>query len=110
MVILLGSLGIDRALHVSRTMVVILAIRVFSELQAICHCSFVMWLLFLSNCVSSSIWFELPSKNFIWKFLSSSFGMGFSIMGGGLGVGSDVLAISVFDEICSYMSRWYEFR
>ena len=42
------------------------------------------------------IWFELPSKNFMWKFLRVSFSMGFSIMGDGTGVGSDALAISVF--------------
>jgi hypothetical protein len=31
------------ALHVSRTMVVMLSVMVFSELQASCHCSVVKW-------------------------------------------------------------------
>ena len=37
---------VDGALHVSIIVVVMLEIRVFSEVQAICHCSYVRWLLF----------------------------------------------------------------
>ena len=80
--ILFGSVGMGGALHVSRTMEVILSVRVFSELQACCHCSFVRWL-FSNRCISSSIWLELVSKNLVWKFSSFSFGMGLSILGGG---------------------------
>lgn len=46
----------------------------------------------------------------MWIFLRFSFGMGFSIMGGDLGVGNDVLAINVFGGICNGMGRWFEFR
>ena len=69
MAILFGSVGMGGALHVSRTMVVMLSVRVFSELQASCHCSFVSWL-FFNSCMSSSIWFELLSKNLVWNFSS----------------------------------------
>lgn len=103
------SIEIGGVLHVSKTMVVILEMRMSSELHAICHCSTVKWLLFFSSCVSSSIWFELLSKNFIWNFSRFSFGMGLRILGGGIGVVIDVLAISVFDGICSCIRRWSEF-
>ena len=56
--------------------------------------------------MSSFIWFELVSKNCVWKFLRFSFGMGFSILGGGLGIGDGVLAINVFGGICSCIGRW----
>ena len=37
--ILLGRMEMGVMLHVSRTMVVMLSVSVFSELQASCHCS-----------------------------------------------------------------------
>lgn len=36
-----GRVGIGGALHVSRTMVVMLSVSVLSVVQASCHCSFV---------------------------------------------------------------------
>lgn len=98
------------ALCVSRIVVVMLEIRMFSEVHAICHCSSVKWLLLLSSCVSSFIWVELPSKNLMWIFLSFSCSMGFSLLGVGLGVGSDVLAFNMFGGNCSCIDRWSKFR
>ena len=45
------------------------------------------------------IWFELVSKNFVWKFLRFSLGMGFSILGGGMGICNVVLAINVLGVV-----------
>ena len=36
--------------------------------------------------------------------------MGFSILGGGSGLGVGILAINVLDGICSCMGRWSELR
>ena len=36
--------------------------------------------------------------------------MGFNILGGGLGLGDGILAISVLGGICSCMGRWSELR
>ena len=55
--------------------------RVSSEVHAICHCSIIKFILVSSSRVSSFIWFELASKNCVWKFSRFSFGMGFSILG-----------------------------
>ena len=64
MAILFDSVEMDVALHVSRTVAVMLSVRVCSELQASCHCSFVKWL-YCNSSMSLYIWFELLSKNFI---------------------------------------------
>ena len=106
--ILCGSVGMGEALHVSRTIKVILLVTIISELQACCHCSFVRWL-FFNRCMSSSIWLELFSKNLVWKFSSFSCGMGLSILGGGSEFVVGDVAISVFMEICSCMGKWSEF-
>ena len=97
-------LGMGGALHVSRTMVVMLSVREFTDLQASCHCSPVRWLC-LNSCISLSIWFELLSKNLMWKSLTFSFNMGLSILGGGSKVINGVLAINVFEGICSCMGK-----
>jgi hypothetical protein len=55
--------------------------------------------------VRLSIWFELDSKNFMWKFLRFAFGMGFSVLGGGSGLEDGILAINVLGGICSCMGR-----
>ena len=70
--ILCGNVGMGGVLHVSRTMEIILSVRVFSKLQACCHCSLVRWL-FFSRCMSSSIWLELFLKILVWKFSSFFF-------------------------------------
>ena len=51
---------------------------------------------FFNSCISSSIWFELFSKNLMWKSFSFSFGIGLSILGGSSDVIIGALAISVF--------------
>ena len=99
-----GSVRMGRALHVSRTMVVILLVRVFNVLQASCHCSSVRWLCFNSS-MSSFTWFELLSKNLIWKSSIFCFGMGLNIIGGSSDVIIGALAISVFGRIFSCMGR-----
>jgi hypothetical protein len=50
------------ALHVSRIVVVMFSVRVFSESQASCHCSVVKWVCSNSN-MRSSMRCELRSKN-----------------------------------------------
>ena len=84
--------------------------RVSSEVHAICHCSIIKFILVSSSRVSSFIWFELASKNCVWKFSRFSFGMGFSILGGGSGLGGGIMAISVLGGICSCIGKWSELR
>ena len=55
-------MGIGGALHISRTIVVILSVIVLNELQANCHCSFVNRV-FCRSCVSLSMCLERLSKN-----------------------------------------------
>ena len=55
--------------------------------------------------MSSSIWFELLSKNLMWKVSIFSFGMGLNILGGGSDVMSGSLVISVFGRIFNYMGK-----
>ena len=64
MAIRFGNVGMDGALHVSKMMLVMLSVRVFSESHAKFHCSFVSWLYF-NNSMSSSICIELVSKNLV---------------------------------------------
>ena len=104
MAILFGSVEMVVALHVSRTVAVMLSVRVFSELQASYHCSSVIWL-YCNSSMSSYIWFELLSKNFICESSIFSFGMGLSILGGGLGVMIGVLAVNIFGRIFSCMGK-----
>ena len=60
--------------------------------------------------MSSFIWFELVSKNCVWKFLRFSLRMGFSILRVGLGICDVILSISVLDGMCSCIGRWSELR
>ena len=99
-----GRVGIGGAVHVSRTVVVILLVSVVSEVQASCHCSLVDWL-FCKSWVSSSIWFECASKNFVRNSSRFSFGMGLSILGGGSEVAVGIFAMSVFGGIYKCMGR-----
>lgn len=46
----------------------------------------------------------------MWKFLSFSVGIGFSIRGGGMGAGVGVLAISVLGGMCNCIGKWSELR
>ena len=103
-----GSVGIGVALHVSRTVVVMLSVSVSNELQAICHCSLVKWC-FCKSCISSSIWLEFLSKNFVRNSSRFFFGMGLSILGGGSEVVSGSLAIRAFGGMCNCMGKWSEF-
>ena len=60
--------------------------------------------------MSSSIWFECISKNFVRNSSSCSFGIGLSILGGGSEVVVGILAMSVFGGICKCMGRWSVFK
>ncbi len=66
--------------------------------------------MFFSSCISSSIWSELFSKNWVWKFSRFSFGIGLSIIGGGSEGVIGSFAISVFGGIRSCMGRWSELK
>ena len=101
-------MGIGRALHVSRTVAVMLSVSVLNKLHASCHCSLVNWL-FCRSCISSSIWLECLSKKFVWNSSSFSFGMGLSILGGGSEFVSGALTMNVFGGVCKCMGRWSEF-
>ena len=97
-------MGMGGALQVSRIVVVILSVRVVSELQASCHCSDVRWLC-SKRIMSSSMWIKLFSKNLMWNLSMLAMGMGLSILGGGSDVVGGGLAMSVFGGIFSWMGR-----
>ena len=97
-------MGMGGAVQVSSRVVVMLSVRVLSELQAICHCSFVRWLC-SNSMMSLSMWFELLSKNLMWKFSILSFGMELSSLGCGSGVMGGGLVMSVFGGIFSCMGK-----
>jgi hypothetical protein len=56
----------------------------------------------------SSMWWELLSKNLIWKCSILSFGMGLRSLGGGSEVMGGGLAMSVFGGMFRCMGRWSE--
>ena len=60
--------------------------------------------------MSSSIWFECVSENFVRKSSRFSFGMGLGILGGSSEVVFGTFAMSVFGGICKCMGRWSEFK
>ena len=60
--------------------------------------------------MSSFIWFELVSKNYVWKILRFSLGMGFNILKVGLDICDVILAISALGGMCSCISRWSELK
>lgn len=61
-----------------------LEIGVSSEVQVVCHCYGVNWLLVLSSYMSLFNWIELFSKNCVDKVLRFSFRIGLNIRGVGL--------------------------
>ena len=78
-------------------------------MQDVCHCSFIIWLLF-NVFVSSFIWNAFSSKKFVLNISIFACGMEFSSLGGFSVVGGIQRASSVFGSIYSVTGEWYEFR